>query len=216
MKLKNASPKRIIILGFGGNCIDIADTIDDINNQARFKKYEVLGFLDDSPHDDVLGPLTDWEKYPNCFFVNGIGSTKTFHVKENILRGLNIPPEKYETIIHPSVSVSKSSVIGFGTVLFQNVVVTSNAVIGNHVMILPNSVVSHNTTIGDYCVIAGCVCISGNVTIKKSCYLGSNSSVKDGIMISQGCLIGCGSNVVKDTEPGNTLIGNPAIPMEKK
>ena len=40
--------KQIIILGTGGNCIDILDTINDINARLSSKKYECIGFLDDN------------------------------------------------------------------------------------------------------------------------------------------------------------------------
>ena len=209
--------KKIIVLGTGGNCRDIAETIKEINNQKSTNQYEFLGYLDDNNKDDSewLGPLRDWVKYTDCYFVNGIGSTRTFLDKERILHSLNIPDERYESIIHPSASISCSSTIGSGCVFFQNVVITSRVHIGNHVMVLPNSVISHDSVIGDYTVIAGCVCISGIVTVGKSCYLGANSSIRDGIKISNRCLIGCGANVVKNTNPETTWVGNPAKVMEK-
>ena len=71
--------KRIIILGTGGNCIDILDVIDEINKHSP--KYLCIGFLDDDEQSwgkvyrdiSVLGPLTSASMYEDCFFVNGIG-----------------------------------------------------------------------------------------------------------------------------------------------
>ncbi len=40
--------KKLIILGTGGNCIDILDTINDINEINVHPIYECIGFLDDN------------------------------------------------------------------------------------------------------------------------------------------------------------------------
>ncbi len=58
-------PKQVVILGTGGNSVDILDTINDINDRASTPLYECLGFLDDNASlwgkdihgAAVLGPL---------------------------------------------------------------------------------------------------------------------------------------------------------------
>lgn len=209
--------KKIIIFGTGGNCIDILDTINDIN--AKKVTYDCIGFLDDNSEKwgktywgtTVLGPLSIANEYINdCFFINGIGSERNFFLKETIISNTNIPLERFETIIHPTASVSNFSKIGKGTVVFQNVTITSNVHIGNHVVILPNSVISHDDIIKDYTCIASGVNISGEVTIGKSCYLGTNSSFIGDITVGDYSLIGMGSNVLSDVKENSVMVGNPA------
>jgi len=86
--------KKIIILGTGGNCIDILETINKINKIK--KKYKILGFLDDDTDKvglnfngiKVLGALSTAKNYKNCYFVNGIGSPNNFWKKKDILKKL--------------------------------------------------------------------------------------------------------------------------------
>ena len=213
--------KKIIILGTGGNCIDILDTINEIN--AISAQYSCIGFLDDNPENagkrvqgiDVIGKLADASNFKDAFFVNGIGSSLNFWKKKQIIQKTNIPLERFETIIHPTASVSKMSKIGLGTVIFQHVSITSNVVIGNHVIILPNSVISHDDIIGDYTCITAGVCISGGVTIGECCYLGTNCSVIDNVSIGHHCLIGMGSNVLTNVPENSVMIGNPATFLRK-
>ena len=210
--------KKIVILGTGGNCIDILDTLLDINNVEGRQVYECIGFLDDNPSKwgqsfygiDVLGPLLKMKELHDCFFVFGIGSVSNFWKRKNILLQTNIEDERFETVIHPTASVSRFAKIGMGTVVFQNVTVTSNATVGKHVYILPNSIISHDDVIGDFSCIAGGVCISGNVQVGEGCYLGTNSTVKDGIRIGNCCLIGMGSVVLRDVRDNSVMVGNPA------
>jgi sugar O-acyltransferase (sialic acid O-acetyltransferase NeuD family) len=216
-------PKKIIILGTGGNCIDILDTINTINASRRVKRYECAGFLDDNAQNwgkelhglPVLGPLDSAQQYRGHFFVNGIGSQTNFWKKRSIISKTTIPDEQFETIIHPSASVSSMAKLGMGTVVFQNVTITSNVKIGNHVIVLPNSVISHDDVIGDYTCITGGVCISGGVNVGHSSYLGTNCAVIGNVQIGNYCLIGMGSNVLASVPDDQVVVGNPARFLRK-
>lgn len=209
--------KKIIIFGTGGNCIDILDTIREINKKEQL--YEVVGFLDDNSEQwgkmikdvTVLGPLNMAKDFiSSCYFVNGIGSQKNFFMKDKILSTSKVPIERFETIIHPSAAVSDFSTLGKGVVILQNVTIASNVNIGNHVMILPNSIISHDDIIKDYTILAGGVCVSGGVTVEESCYLGTNCSIIENVTIGKHSLIDMGSVVINDVPQNSVMIGCPA------
>jgi sugar O-acyltransferase (sialic acid O-acetyltransferase NeuD family) len=210
--------KKIIILGTGGNCIDILDTINEINRASRSKKYLCAGFLDDNTQTwgkeycgvKTLGGLDTACQYTDCYFVNGIGSPGNFWKKDRIIEKTGVPDERFETIIHPSASVSSFSQLDRGVVVFQNATITSNVRIGRHVIILPNTVISHDDVIGDYTCVAGGVCVSGGVVIGPSCYLGTNATLIGNITIGAYCLIGMGSVVLDSVEENSVVAGNPA------
>jgi sugar O-acyltransferase (sialic acid O-acetyltransferase NeuD family) len=210
--------KKIVILGMGGNCTDILDTLLDINDTQGKLIYDCIGFLDDNPSKwnksiygvKVLGPLQKAEGLKDCSFVFGIGSISNFWKRRDILTKTGIEDERFETIIHPTASVSRTATLREGTVVFQNVTITSNAMIGKYVYILPNSVISHDDVIGDFTCIAGGVCISGNVRVGQGCYIGTNTAIKDGITVGDHCLIGMGSVVLEHVPENNVVVGNPA------
>jgi sugar O-acyltransferase (sialic acid O-acetyltransferase NeuD family) len=217
-------PKEIIILGTNGNCIDVLDTICDINDSFGKTVYTCKGFLDDDEgkwgtelHSvKVLGPLSSAQIYHNCYFVNGIGSPTNFWQKHAIIGKTGLAIERFETIIHPTANVSRLSKIGRGVVIFQHVTITSNVRIGDHVIVLPNTVISHDDVLGDYTCIAGGVCISGGVEIGTSCYLGTNASVIANIKIGDYCLIGMGSVVLHNVSENMVVAGNPARVLRRR
>jgi sugar O-acyltransferase (sialic acid O-acetyltransferase NeuD family) len=213
-----SSPKRILILGTGGNSVEIFDTINEINSIGDSPQYECLGFLDDDQSSwgklvcgvRVLGPLTAAKDYPDVWFVNGIGTHTNFWKKDAIIAKTAVPNDRFQRLVHPSASVSRMSEIGHGTVVLQNATVTSNTKIGSHVVILPNSIISHDTSIGDYSCVAGGASISGGATVGVSCYLGANSAIRERVKIGDCSLIGIGAVVLQDVPENSVMVGNPA------
>jgi sugar O-acyltransferase (sialic acid O-acetyltransferase NeuD family) len=208
----------IVILGTGGNCIDILDTINDVNRVEGSERYRCVGFLDDERarwgkeiHGvKVLGPLACAAGLRDCSFVNGLGSSSNFWRKSQIIATTGVPLERFQTIVHPSAQVSRLSRLGPGTVVFQHVTITSNVQVGAHVIILPATVISHDDVIGDYTCIAGGACVSGCVEIGHSCYLGTNAAIRDRCTIGERCLVGMGSVVVASVPRNSVVAGNPA------
>ena len=210
--------RKIIILGATGNCIDILDTISSINASLPSPRYDCIGFLDDDKlkwnkkiqGKPIIGGLNLVSECKDVFFINGIGSPSSFLIRKKIVAQTGLPNEQFETIVHPTASVSKFSNLGCGVVVFQNVTITTKTTIGHHVCILPNSVLSHDSKIGNYTCVAGGAIVSGNVRIGNSCYLGANCSIKQGIVIGNQCLIGMGSVVLNDVKENSVIAGNPA------
>lgn len=75
--------------------------------------------------------------------------------------------------------------------------------------------IAHNVKIGKNCLIVALTCIGGGVEIGDGAYLGIGCSIRNQIRIGEKAFIGMGAVVVKDVDPGVTVIGNPARPMKR-
>lgn len=215
--------REVIILGTGGNCVDILDVLDNINQAHDQIHYKCVGYLDDAEHlhgkrvqgIEVLGGLEIAPEFPDCKLINGIGSEKNFWFRDRIVKKTGVEQEEFETIVDPSSQISGSAKIGPGSIIFQNVTISSNVVIGSHVMILPNSTINHDSVIGDFSCLASGVCISGNVISGKACYFGTNSSIKNDLVLDNEILIGMGSVVLENVSANSVVAGNPARLLRK-
>ena len=210
--------QKLIILGTGGTCRDIVDTVRDVNAAGIAPLLDCIGFLDDNAALwgttveglPVIGPLAVARDIRDCRFINGIGSPANYTQKEHLTARAGVPVERFATVIHPTASVSRTARLGRGVVVFQHVTITSNVIVGDHVVILPNTVVSHDDQIGDFTCVAGGVKISGDVRIGRGCYLGTGAALIGGIEVGEGSLIGMGSVVLRDVPAWTVVAGNPA------
>jgi len=75
--------------------------------------------------------------------------------------------------------------------------------------------VAHNVEIGENCMIIALTCLGGGVIIEDGSYVGIGASIRNQRTIGEKAFVGMGAVVVKDVEPGITVIGNPARPMKR-
>jgi len=210
--------KDLIILGTGGNCLDILDTVLAINDSKASVEYRFRGFLDDNRElkgtqvegYPVLGTLAQASEYTDCVFINGIGSFRNYWRKSEIIGQTGVPLNRFASIVHPGAGVSRFAKLGPGTAVLQNATINARAQIGSHVIILPNSVISHDVQVGDFSCVASAACLAGNVRVGRSCYLGANCSVRNGVTLGDGCLVGMGAVVLEDVAEVTVVVGNPA------
>lgn len=208
--------KQLLLFPFNGNAREAASVIDDIN--AARTEWELLGFIDDAPEHaakefgpyQVLGGREVMLRYPDAFILAVPGRPENFRERVAVIQSLQIPPARFASVIHPSVTIGIETTIGYNTLLMSNCVLTAHVTVGNHVVILPNTVVAHDSRLGDYCLLGSNVSISGGVTVAENCYIGSGSKLIQEIRIGEQTLVGLGSVVVSDLPPVSVFAGNPA------
>jgi sugar O-acyltransferase (sialic acid O-acetyltransferase NeuD family) len=208
----------LVILGAGGTGLDVLDCVEAIN--AVGPRYRCLGFLDDDSRKQtsgfgglpVLGPLSSAAAWRSARFVNALGGPGSFTRRPTITRGTTVSDEHFETLVHPSASISSRARLGSGVLVYPNVTIGPNVHIGNHVHVLASVVVNHDAHIGDWTIIASGVSVSGRVRIGSCCYIGTGAVLKEDLVVGDGALIGMGAVVIRDVTSSSTIVGNPAQP----
>jgi len=200
--------KKLFIFPYNGNGVEALDCLGN--------EFELMGFIDDTPEKQgktsfgqMVYPRTEILEHSNAYVLAVPGSPTSFGVRKKIIGDLNVPPDRFATVIHPRAIVSPLARVGKNVLIMGGVVITSNAVIGDHVCILPNTVIHHDTVIKDYTLIGSNVSVAGSVEIGENCYIGSGTKIINNIRIGGRALIGLGTNVIKDVPPGSKVVGNP-------
>lgn len=210
--------KKIIIIGGMGNGTVVLSTILDIN--AISPEWEVLGFLNDSDEKEingypVLGKINAetaqlYLADKSVYFYFSLISTKLNHTFIHRLHELNIPVERFATLIHPTAVVSKFASIGHGVSIQPFVSVGPNVHLGNHIQIYAQSLIGHNSRLEDYTYVANNACIGASVTLKEGAYLGTNATTLENVTLGKWSLVGIGSVILRDVPDYAKVVGNPS------
>jgi sugar O-acyltransferase (sialic acid O-acetyltransferase NeuD family) len=208
--------KDLIIIGAGGTGREVAEVIDEINSLER--KWNLLGFLDDDPKKHrreyngypVLGPVSTATNYATCRFVLVLGNHRDLSLTKRVLDRLGLPGNRFATVIHPTVCVSRYTELGPGTIVMQNCVISPNTRIGSHVLVLPGSHIAHDCDVADHVVIAPNAVLLGGVCIREDCYIGANATILQKIKVGPRACVAMGAAVFSVVGPDVTVVGNPA------
>jgi sugar O-acyltransferase (sialic acid O-acetyltransferase NeuD family) len=207
--------RPLVILGTGGSAYDVLDIIGSLNAQSP--TWEVAGFLDDarppgSRYLDlpILGALKDASRFPECSFINVIGSETSYRRRAEIVQSTGLAPERFATLVHPKASVSPWARLGRGVYVSFGASVGGGVVTGDHVSFSPGCIIGHDSVISDCALIAPGAVISGFVRVGRSCYIGAGAMIRQRVRIADGALVGIGAVVIRDVAAEATVVGNPA------
>ena len=142
-------------------------------------------------------------------------------VREDLARKCGVSNVPVLSVKANNAVVLDDVMIGEGSILCSFTHLTSNVKIGRHFHANIYSYVAHDCIIGDYVTFAPGVKCNGNVHIDDHAYIGTGAILRQGspdkpLHIGSGAVVGMGAVVTKDVGAGQTVIGNPARPMQAR
>jgi sugar O-acyltransferase (sialic acid O-acetyltransferase NeuD family) len=202
----------LLIIGAGGFARETAQAVRDAGHAGLF------GHLDDNPalHGTevdgvpVLGGCDLVHDLPDARVVICVGNPRDYAARARLVRRLDLPTDRYATVIHPTAAVSSTSEVGPGSVLLAHCVLTAAVRVGAHVAVMPQVVLTHDDMVEDCATLASGVRLGGGVQLERGAYVGSGALVREGTTVGAWSLIGMGSTVLGDVPPGEVWAGSPA------
>jgi len=216
--------KKLIILGGSGIGMIAASVANDLGY------FEVLGFLNDiEPVGNFIGkynkiPVTgkteDVDKYLSddevLFFIAYVGMQKEEEVFTKI-NSLNIPSNRFATLIHPSAIIPKGFCkIGNGVLIAPLAQLSTDTTLEDNCMMLANSFLGHDSIMRRFAHIASNAVVGANVDVGRAVHIGTNATIIEKIRIGDFSLVGSGSVVLHDVEDNSIVVGNPARLLRRK
>jgi sugar O-acyltransferase (sialic acid O-acetyltransferase NeuD family) len=207
------TPRPLLLVGGGGLAREVLATVRLLPDE-----WKTIGALDDDPSkhgadldgvpvlggSELIGELTD------AAVVACVANAHRPAGRLGIVRRLNLPDDRWATVVHPTASVPQGSSLGPGTLLLAGVVITTPLRIGAHVVAMPNVLITHDDKIGDGVTFAGRASLGGGVTVEECAYIGQGASVRERICIGACAVVGMGSVVLQDVPAGEVWAGVPA------
>ena len=152
--------KSLLILGAGGHGKVVKEIAEAIG-------YTKIAFLDDNSAE-AIGKIADSKDFVDEYkaaFV-GIGNNK---FRGELLARLEQEGYKIPVLVHPTAYVSKSAVIGKGTVVEPKAIVNANSKIGVGCIVSVGAIVDHDVVLEDSVhVNAGAICKAGSFVSRET------------------------------------------------
>ncbi|RDW99444.1 acetyltransferase [Listeria kieliensis] len=209
--------KNLVIIGYGSQGRMLKNMLEQYDFGYRFS-----GFLDDQIEiprkkgDSFEAPLEYSELLlqEDVYFILAIGKVEDrFQV---VKRLVDIPLERYATLIHPFAYVDKTVEIGAGTYISANAAVMHGVKVGHHTSILTGSVIEYESQIGSFVNISPNTTLCGNVCINDVSFIGAGASIIQGLTVGKRSLVGAGATVIKDIAADSIALGTPAVVKSRK
>lgn len=212
--------ESIILLGGGGHCKSVIDTILSSN------LYNIVGVIDlkDKIGQTVLKNVKIIDSDENLYKykeqnVNNVfitvGSIGNPKIRIELYENLKKNGFKFPNIIDKTAIISKTTKIGEGTFVGKGVIINAGAIIGDNCIINTGSVIEHDCYVGDFVHIAPNSTLCGGVSVGRNSHIGANSTIIQYKNVGKNVIIGAGSIVTKDIRDNVTVYGNPCREVMK-
>ena len=208
--------KPVIIIGGAGHGSIIASCIKDNRNKYRDFEWEIAGFCND--YDEyvdgypVLGKLSDIPRLldDGYYFAWGIHLIGRNVKTAELFEELNIPDDKWATIIHKSAFIDDSVIIEPGAFIMYNAYIAPRTHIGKCTMIKANTNIGHDVNIGAISHIAMGATVVSYANIGYCSDVAVSSTVLANITIGNYSMLGAASILTRDIPDNDIYIGSPA------
>lgn len=218
--MKKDINKKVIIIGGEGNGGVVAACIED--NRKRFgnNEYTVHGFLNDFEKKGtlingypVLGSTDDINEFlanPEFLFMYAIHPIGRGKKRVDIFNKMNIPLDRFATIIHETAFIPKTVKINPGVMVMANSYIGAATEIGHCTLIKASCLIGHNNIIKELCTFsAGCI-VSSYVKIGKSSDVAFGARIIEKISMGDFSTAGAASLVLKNIGNNEIHVGSPA------
>ncbi|MDU3580491.1 acetyltransferase [Clostridium butyricum] len=206
--------ESIILLGGGGHCKSVIDTILSSN------LYNIIGVIDvkEKIGEKVLRDIKIIDSDENLYkykeqninnvFVT-VGSIGNPRIRIKLYENAKKNGFIFPNIIDETAIISENAEIGQGTFVGKGVIINAEAIIGDNCIINTGSVIEHDCYIGDFVHLSPNTTLCGGVKVGKNSHIGANSTIIQYKNIGKNVIVGAGSIVTKDIADNITAYGNP-------
>jgi sugar O-acyltransferase (sialic acid O-acetyltransferase NeuD family) len=201
---------RIVILGGGGFGTFARDL-------CEFTGNDPVGILDNFKAKGtkvngcpVLGStdlISDPDLRQTCEFVIAI---RDFKLRRDWAEQVRSSGGRLASLIHPSVVISPSAMLGEGIMINAFSFVYANAKVGDLCLIESHCMIGTEIVIGEACMLAPGVHINRQSRVGEDTFVGSCAVLSTNVTVGRNCVIGCGAAVVRDIPDDKVAAGVPA------
>ena len=209
MSKMETNKEKIVLIGSGGYCSGIIDSIE------RGNLFSIYGITDPAVRGTFCGyPVLGDDSVLQSVFDSGIkkafvtiGSVGVPALRKKMVRMAKEIGFELVSVIDPSASVATRANLGEMIYVGKQAVINSFVDIGDFCIINTGSIVEHGSNISDWVHIAPGAVVAGDVVVGDSSHIGLNATVLQGVTIGHDVVVGAGSTVIRNVSDNKTVYG---------
>lgn len=210
--------KRVVIAGAGGFGRGVFGWLDSSQRHRAQHDISEIVFIDDvepviTPPAPRIGTIATYNPQPNDLLLCAIGDPR---VRQTVVRSLGERGAVFHTYVDDRVIIGSRVKVMTGAIVCPGTVVSADAVIREHVHINFNCSIGHDVDLGRFTTLSPSVNIMGEVRVGEACFFGGSAVVLPRLTIASWSLAGAGAVVVRATNEGAVVVGNPAKHINTK
>lgn len=213
--------RPLLLVGAGGFARETVEAVHAINDADP--TWDLLGLLDDDERlhgsvvqgAPVLGPVALAAERTDAAVAVCTGRPSNYFSRPRIVEALDLPAERYATLVHPRAWLARSVEVGPGSILLAGVVATASVSIGAHVAVMPGVIFTHDDVVDDHATFGSGVRLGGGVRVERGAYVGAGALVREGLSVGAWATVGMGAVVTHDVPAAEVWAGVPARMLRK-
>ena len=209
--------KHLIIVGAGGFGREMYGAARQAVGYGE--TFDVKGFLDANAqaldgfqgYPPIVGTPADYVPQPDDVFITALGSIAS---RRRCAAALEARGATFIAIVDRTAFLGPNVTVGAGSFIARNASLTADVTVGRHACVFHGSSVGHDDVLGDFSHVYAQCAVGGAVK------LGEGASVYPGAVIvprrtvGADAVVGAGSVAVLNVRAGETVVGNPARPVQ--
>jgi sugar O-acyltransferase (sialic acid O-acetyltransferase NeuD family) len=208
---------RLLIVGAGGFGREMFAAAREAVGYGT--AFEIKGFLDAKPtaldgfagYPPIVGSPDTYEPGKYDVFVTALGSVAS---RRRCAEALEARGAEFVSVVHRTATIGPNVVIGAGSFIAPHVSLTADVSVGRHVSVFHSSSIGHDSRLGDFSHVYAQCSIGGSVVLGEGAIVYPGSVVAPRRKVGAAAVVGAGSAVFVDVDPGVTVLGNPARPID--
>lgn len=212
MQAQSAGLTDVVIFGAGGHAKVVIDTC---RSSGIWRPVACIGEslwkeLDGVPVEAESG-APQWIERGISHAVVAIGNNR---IRERVGDEALRAGFQLVTVVSPFAYVSRTAVLGAGTVVMAGAVVQTEALLGDMCIVNSGASIDHECRLGRAVHAAPHSTICGNVVTGDRAWIGAGSTVIEGVQIADDVFVAAGAAVVCDISQAGARVGGvPAKPL---
>ncbi len=210
--------KHLVIIGVGGfarECYWHAQ-----GSIGYDEDWDIKGFLDgdvklkseeyEKLELPLLGDVDGYEVQPEDVFICAIGNGMA---RKKFAKTIMRKGGTFINLIHKTAMIHGNAKMGIGNIFCHYTHLQDHAVIGDFVVCNNRSGLGHDAKLGSYSSLMSNAELCGFVQAGENTYWATNAVAVPHSKIGDNVYVGVNSSVLKRVKSGQTVFGNPAMPI---